>query len=525
MSDVPPASENAAASAAVNASGERSPTSSPTETPVTPAPLPVASGPSLKRVMPWLVAVALFMEQLDATIINTATPTMAASLAVEPLSLKGVLTSYTLALAVFIPVSGWLADRYGTKRVFTLAIVLFTLGSLLCGIAVNIPMLVASRILQGIGGAMMTPVGRLALVRTFPRSEMITAMNYVLIPALIGPLIGPFLGGLIVHWLPWRMIFFINLPFGLAGLWLARHYMPDYRDEHAPKLDRIGFFLFGGGVALLSYVLEILGEHGLSGTSVLPLGGLACALLATYTWHALKSKAPLLSLRLFKVRTFRVSVLGGFITRLGIGGMPFLLPLLYQVGLGYKPWQAGLLTMPQAAAAIGMKIMSKPLLARFGHRQVLTVNTLLLGALIMVFTRITPSTPIALILTLSLAQGFVSALQFTSINSLVYADVSDADASKASSIASTAQQLSLSFGVALGSVVAAWFLHNVSESNQHQLISALHHAFAVLGVITMVSTLGFWGLKAKDGNNVSNRTSRAEALARKAREQPVRVGA
>ncbi len=489
-----------------------------------------ASAPSpsaipIKRIMPWLVAVALFMEQLDATIVNTAAPTMAASLAVEPLSLKGVLTSYTLALAVFIPVSGWMADRFGTKRVFTLAIMLFTLGSLLCGLAVNVPMLVASRILQGMGGAMMTPVGRLALVRTFPRAEMITAMNYVIIPALIGPLIGPFVGGVIVHWLPWRMIFFINLPFGLAGLWLAKRYMPDYRESLTPRLDRVGFVLFGSGIALLSYVLEVLGDHGLGLGTVLPLGAVACSLIGLYVWRALRVETPLLDLRLFGVRTFRVSVLGGFITRLGIGGMPFLLPLLYQVGLGYPPWQAGLLTMPQAGAAIGMKIMSKPLLARFGHRRVLGVNTLLLGGLIMVFTLINPTTPVWMILLLSLTQGFISALQFTSINSLVYADVSNADASKASSIASTAQQLSLSFGVAFASVVAAWFLHNVPDASQPQFISALHHAFLALGIITIISTVGFAGLRANDGTSVSNYVTRAEALARKAREQPVRVGA
>lgn len=478
----------------------------------------------IKRIMPWLVAVALFMEQLDATVLNTATPTMAAGLGVEPLSLKNVLTSYTLALAVFIPVSGWMADRFGTKRVFTLAIALFSVGSLLCGIAVNVPMLVVARILQGIGGAMMTPVGRLALVRTFPRSEMITAMNYVIIPALIGPLVGPLIGGLIVNWLPWRTIFFINLPFGIAGLWLARRYMPDYREASTPPLDRTGFLLFGAGIALLSYVLEVLGEHGMSAGVTLKLGGLSCILLALYGWHAFRVASPLFTLQLFRVRTFRVSVLGGFVTRLGIGGMPFLLPLLYQVGLGFKPWHAGLLIMPQAAAAIGMKIMSKPLLARHGHRRVLIVNTLLLGMLIMVFTQITTGTPIWIILLLSLAQGLVSALQFTSINSLVYADVSDSDASKASSIASTAQQLSLSFGVALASVVATWFLHNVTAEDHSHYISALHHAFFILGAVTLLSTLGFACLRGDDGHNVSNYASRAEALARKAREQPVRVG-
>src|SRR3954470_17279787 len=210
-----------------------------------------------RRYLPWLVAVALFMENLDATIVNTAVPTMSASLGVAPLSLKAVLTSYTLSLAVFIPISGWLADRYGTCRIFKVAVWLFLIGSLACGLAPNVPLLVASRILQGLGGAMMTPVGRLALIRTFPRSEMLQTMNYVIIPALLGPLLGPFTGGLIVHWMSWRVIFFVNLPLAPFGLWMIRRYMPDYRDPDAPRLDKLGFVLFGLGIALLSYVLEV----------------------------------------------------------------------------------------------------------------------------------------------------------------------------------------------------------------------------------------------------------------------------
>jgi EmrB/QacA subfamily drug resistance transporter len=457
----------------------------------------------LRRRMPWLVAMALFMENLDATIVNTAAPTMAVSLNVEPLSLKGVLTSYTLALAVFIPISGWAADCFGTKRVFAAAILLFSLGSLLCGVSVNVPMLVASRLLQGMGGAMMTPVGRLALVRSFPRAQMITAMNYVVIPALIGPLVGPFLGGLIVASLHWRVIFFINLPLGALGLWMARRYMPDFRDEHTPPLDWAGFILFGVGVLLLSYVLEVLGDHSLSWRVVLALLSVSLILLGAYGRHAARAAAPLLELGLFRIRTFRVSVLGGFVTRLGVGGMPFLLPLLYQVGLGYAPWQAGLLTMPQAASAIGMKLLSQPLLARFGHRTVLRVNTVAMGLLIMVFGFVGPQTPIGAILLLSFAQGFASSIQFTSMNSLVYADVTDAEASRASSIASTAQQLALSFGVAFGSVSAQWFLHDVPQANQPAFIVALHHAFVVLGLVTVVSSASFAGLKPGDGSNVS----------------------
>ncbi len=464
-----------------------------------------------KRYMPWLVAVALFMENLDATIVNTAVPTMATSLHVEPLSLKGVLTSYTLSLAVFIPISGWMADRFGTKQVFKLAVALFILGSLLCGVAPNVPFLVASRILQGMGGAMMTPVGRLALVRTFPRSELLTAMNYVIIPALIGPLLGPFVGGLIVHWLHWRVIFFLNLPFGFVGLWMVRRYMPDFRDEQAPPLDRLGFILFGTGIALLSYVLEVFGEHSMQLTDIGFMLAGAIVLLAVYGWHALQARAPVLDLGMFRIRTFSISVAGGFFTRLGIGGMPFLLPLLYQLGLGYPAWQAGLVMMPQAIAAITMKICSRWILAHLGHRRVLISNTVLLGLNIMLFTQIGPGAPIAAILALSFSQGFFASLQFTSMNTLTFADVADKDASKASSLSSTSMQMSLSFGVASASLLAAWFLGHVDQTDPTQTIPALHKAFVAMGAFTVLSSLMFWRLTATDGDNVSNRRRSPES--------------
>ncbi|MFI5357177.1 MAG: DHA2 family efflux MFS transporter permease subunit, partial [Opitutales bacterium] len=426
---------------------------------------------------------ALFMENLDATIVNTAVPVMAQSLKVAPLALKGVLTSYTLSLAVFIPISGWMADRFGTRRVFLQAVMLFTVGSLLCGISLNVPMLVASRIIQGIGGAMMTPVGRIALVRSFPRSELLRTMNFVIIPALIGPMVGPFAGGVIVHWLHWRMIFFLNVPFAIAGLWLVRRYMPDFRDDDSPPLDRTGFLLFGAGIALLSYVLEVFGEHTLNAGRLSLLTAGSLLLLAAYGWHSRRTEKPVLALWLFAKRTFSVSVIGGFVTRLGVGGMPFLLPLLYQIGLGYAPWAAGLLTMPTAAAAMLMKLSSRPLLARFGHRNILISNTLFLGVVIMIFTQIGPGAPIWAILALSFCQGFFMSLQFTSMNSLIYADVADRDASKASSIASTSQQLSLSFGVAFASLVAGWFLRGLDQTNPAQVIPALHDAFLTMALV------------------------------------------
>src|SRR5579871_518297 len=302
-----------------------------------------------KRLLPWLIAVAFFMESLDTTILNTAVPTIAAALNVAPLSMKSVLASYTLSLAVFIPISGWMADRFGTRRVFASAIGLFTLGSFLCGISTSIHVLIACRILQGCGGAMMVPVGRLTMVRTFAKYELIRAMSFVAIPGLIGPMLGPIAGGLIVNYFHWRVIFFVNLPIGLLGLCLVYLHLPDYREKSDP-LDLVGLILFGSGIALLSYVLEVFGEHTLTVGGILGLLALSILLLAGYGLHAMKTPFPLLSLGLFCIRTFRAAVSGSFFTRLGIGGIPFLLPLLYQVGLGFTPIQSGMLLMPQAIA-------------------------------------------------------------------------------------------------------------------------------------------------------------------------------
>lgn len=458
---------------------------------------------TVKRYLPWVVATALFMEQLDSTIINTAVPAMAASLQVAPLSLKAVVTSYILSLAVCIPISGWLADRYGTRRVFSIAVAVFTFSSILCGLSLNVPMLVAARILQGIGAAMMMPVGRLAIIRTFPKSELLVAMNFVIIPALIGPLLGPTIGGLIVHWLPWRVIFFINVPVGLAALLLIHRHMPDYHGDAPRPLDVIGLVLFGAGTALLSWLLEVFGEHQLDLTSAAILFLLSLSLLAAYGWHATQAEHPLLRLTLFRVRTFRVAVVGGFITRLGLGGLPFLLPLLYQLGLGLPAWQSGLLMMPAVAAAMVMKLISSPVLRRFGYRKVLIVNTLMIGVTIGLFAGVNSTTPIALIIVLGLAQGFFNSLQFSSMNSMAYADIGTEDSSMASTIASSLQQMSQSFGLACGSLVTAWYLGDLPQSDQAAVTSALHYAFLTLGGLTMISSLTFWTLRTDDGESVS----------------------
>jgi EmrB/QacA subfamily drug resistance transporter len=465
-------------------------------------PLP-ATKDSVKRLLPWLVAVAFFMESLDTTILNTAVPAIAAALQVAPLSMKSALTSYTLSLAVFIPVSGWVADRYGTRRVFSSAIGIFTIGSFLCGISSNIHVLVACRVLQGCGGAMMVPVGRLTLVRTFLKSELVRAMSFVAIPGLIGPMLGPLAGGLIVGFLHWRMIFFVNLPIGLLGLYLIYRHLPDYRAERSDRLDVIGLILFGSGIALLSYVLEIFGEHTLSGREVLGLLAISIVLLSGYGWHAATTEHPLLRLDLFRIRTLRAAVSGGFLTRLGAGGMPFLLPLLYQVGLGYSPVQSGLLIMPQSFAAMSLKMTMPLILTRLGYRRVLLSNTVIMGLLIIFFSTIRPATPVWVILVQTFCFGFVSSLQYTSMNTLVYADVAESQTSMASTIASTIQQMSMSFGVATASLATALFIPDRFHSDAPQMVHGLHKAFIVLGALTILSTLVFRELRNDDGDNVS----------------------
>jgi EmrB/QacA subfamily drug resistance transporter len=471
------------------------------------------SSSTIKNYLPWLVATALFMEQLDATIVNTAIPSIAASLQVTPLSLKSIVTSYILSLAVGIPVSGWMADRYGTRRVFGIAIAVFTLASVLCGLAVSAPMMVAARLLQGLGGAMMMPVGRLAIIRTFPKSELLGAMNFVIIPALIGPLLGPTVGGLIVHWVSWRAIFFVNVPVGLAALYLVYRYMPDYHGPEKRPLDVLGLVLFGSGTAILSWLLEVFGEHSLSPLSGALWLALSLGLLAAYMLHASSTTYPLLRLALLRVRTFRISVVGGFVTRLGVGGLPFLLPLLYQIGLGLPAWQSGLLMMPTAAAAMGMKLVAPQVLARFGYRQVLVVNTVCIGITIGLFALVGPGTPLWAIVGIGLLQGFFNSLQFSSMNTLAYADIDQRDSSMASTISSSFQQLSMSFGLAAGSLVTAWFLGRVPQTDRAMVTSALHHAFVALAVVTLISSLIFWRLRRNDGESISRGRAVAEQAA------------
>jgi EmrB/QacA subfamily drug resistance transporter len=377
------------------------------------------------------------------------------------------------------------------------------LGSLLCGLCSNIHLLVACRVLQGMGGAMMVPVGRLTLVRSFAKSDLLRVMSFVSVPALIAPMLGPVAGGLIVDYSHWRVIFFLNIPIGLLGLVMVYLHLPDFKEEQVHPLDFVGLVLFGSGIALLSYVLEVFGEHTLSGTEIAGLLGLSGALLAAYWVHARQLKFPLLNLHLFDIRSFRISVNGSFFTRLGIGGVPFLLPLLYQTGLGYTPVQSGLLIMPQAIAALGMKAILRKLLANIGYKGVLVSNTIAIGLLLLLFTTIHRDTSVVQIVAIAFFYGACTSLQYTTMNTLVYADVEEKDTSNASSIASTMQQMSISFGVAIAGLTTAFFVPGQAYSNPLLMIHGIHKAFLCLGALTIVSTAVFAGLKRTDGSAVN----------------------
>ena len=448
-----------------------------------------------------IVAVALFMETMDSTVIATSLPAIARDLGEDPIALKLALTSYLLSLAVFIPLSGWAADRFGARTVFRAAIIVFTLGSAACGFASSLFDFVLFRIVQGIGGAMMVPVGRLVILRTVPKSELISALAWLTIPALMGPVIGPPLGGFITTFASWRWIFWINIPIGVLGVILATYYIQNFREEELPPLDVKGFILSGVGLSGLAFGFTTIGQ-GLFPPAVvaalLIVGSVGCFL---YVRHARTAIAPLLDLSLLKIDTFFASVVGGFIFRVGIGATPFLLPLLLQLGFGLTPFQSGMLTFSTAVGAIAMKTTAAPILRRFGFKQVLVINAVVSAIFIGVPAMFTPITPHGLILLLLLVGGFFKSLQFTSINTLAYADIEPRAMSAATSFASVAQQLSMSAGVAVGALVLEIQRHGRADMAVQS--SDFTMAFVVVGLISAASAFIFMRLPKSAGASLS----------------------
>jgi len=458
---------------------------------------------SLPRIIPLVVASALFMENTDATVIATSLPAMAADLGQDPVILKLAFTTYLLALTVFIPVSGWCADRFGARNVFRAAIAVFTLGSIACGLSTSLEGLIAARFLQGMGGAMMVPVGRLIILRTVAKSEIVGALAMLTMPALIGPLLGPPIGGFITTYFHWRWIFWINVPVGILGMVLATLHMSDIRQEGVPPLDAFGFLLSGLGLSALVFGATVFGRDVLPAHGAPVLIGIGLVLTSLYVLHARRSANPILDLDLLRFATFRSGVMGGSLFRIGVGAIPFLLPLMLQLGFKMTPFQSGSLTCAAALGALTMKFTAARILKRFGFRTVLLFNAVVSAATLAVQGLFTPQTPLLLILAVLLAGGFFRSLQFTSLNALSYSDIPAREMGSATSLYSVAQQLSLAAGV----VCAASVLEFAQYLRGDLMLSVTDFAYAFFAVafISALSAFSHLKLAPDAGSEVSGR--------------------
>lgn len=455
------------------------------------------------RTTALIVASSLFMEQLDSTVLATALPTMASGFGVSPMHMSIALTSYMLSLAVFLPASGKVADRFGARRVFCTAIIIFTLGSALCGQAASLAALVASRLLQGLGGAMMVPVGRLLLMRSVPKEEMVSAMAWFLVPALLGPVVGPPLGGLIVTHLSWRWIFYINLPIGLIGLGLVLAFIEDVRESVTEPFDWRGLMISGLSLSCLIFGLELVSRGALDWPMALLVLTIGIASALLYSWHARRVAAPILDLTLMRIPSFRLSVFGGSLTRISGGALPFLLPLMMQLGFGMDAEQSGLITFASAAGSMLMKATAKPILRRFGFRRTLIVNSILASLLIALIAAFRADWPLPAIYALLLVSGFFQSLQFTAYNTLAYADIERPRMSDAIGFYTTLQQMMLSVGICVGALVlnGAVVLFHESQAS----LNDFSLAFLIVGAISLLASPVCARLPKNAGDDMAGR--------------------
>ena len=472
------------------------------------------SSPS-DRIVPLIVATALFMENMDSTVIATSLPAIARALGTDPLALKLAVTSYLLSLAICIPASGWTADRFGTRNVFRAAIGVFVLGSIGCAASHSLEEFVLARIVQGAGGAMMTPVGRLILVRSIDKRRLVNAMALVTIPALIGPICGPPLGGFITTYASWHWIFLINVPIGLVGIVLASRFIPNIRVERPDPFDYVGFLLSGCAIAGLAFGLSALGLEFLPTSVVVSLlcGGAISAL--AYLIHAKRTPAPILDLNLFRLPTFRASIFGGFLFRLGIGALPFLLPLLLQIGFHLTPFQSGLITFTTALGSMFMKAAVASVLRRFGYRNVLLYNALISSAFLTACASFVQGMPFAAMIAILLSGGFFRSLQFTAINTIAYAEIEPAKMSRATAMVAAAQQLSLSTGVAIGALVVELTLRLKRSTTMS--INDFPPAFLFVGLLSASAVFVFMRLPLDAGAELAGRKVEEAARADLAR--------
>ena len=460
--------------------------------------------PTMYKMLPWIAAVAFFMQSLDNSILNTALPTIAADLHESPLNMQSAVISYVLAVALFIPVSGFLADRFGTRNVFVVAVALFSVGSLLCAMSTSLIYLALSRFIQGVGGAMMVPVSRLTLIKSFKRNEFLAALNASMIPGLIGPILGPVLGGYLVQIATWHWIFLINLPIGVLGVIVAWKFMPNIQEKRT-AFDAVGVLFIATAIILATVNLELLHNniHALLSLAIF----LACLLFFyLYYRHARKAPSPIFSLLLFKIHTFRIGIIGNLVSRLGISAAPFLLPLMLQVGFGFSAIKAGLMLVPMAIGSITMKTFVQPILRHLGYRNVLISNTMIVGCIIMSMSLLDQNTSYILFFVLLFCLGCANSLQFTSMNSITLADLHGRLTSSGNSLMAVNQQLAISFGVAFAAILVRvfsdYFALDDNGINNASRIYAFKASFILLGLISFCSSFIFHYLHKNDGKNL-----------------------
>lgn len=457
----------------------------------------MASEKEVKKNLPIVLSIAIFMQMLDSTILNTSLPAIARDFGESSLSMQNAIIAYVLTLAVFMPVSGFLADKYGTRRVFIFSLILFASGSLVCGFSSNLTQLVVSRVIQGVGGSMMTPVAKLALIKTFPKNELVKAMNFAIIPALIGPILGPLVGGYMVDYLSWHWIFLINVPISLAGLAMSLKYMPDYRSA-VIDFDLKGFLIFAGASLLLSIAVELFTDsHNV--TPVLLMLVLGFVLVFFYFKHSHTDNNPIFPFSLFQVRTFRLGILGNLATRLGISSIGLLVPLMIQVAYGKSAVVSGWLIAPMALTAIFGKSFVIAVLNRFGYRTTLMANTAIIGLIICLFAIPGENTPIVWFFPIVALLGFFNSIQFTSMNTISIADLRDYQNSSGNSLISVNQQLAIGFGISFGLIVLRSFESTLGGEGIH---TAFRYTFLVMGLTTILSGLLFRRLHISDGKNL-----------------------